>query len=53
MRTTDPDPRPFQPLGEKVPRPAPAAPKPVPVPGAASGIVKGPDGRMQTTKHQA
>lgn len=48
MRNTDPDPRPFQPLGEKVKPPAPASeptwrPKP-----NAPRIEIGPDDRMRT-----
>lgn len=49
MRTTDPEPRPFQPLGEKVQR-APAPP-PSPKPQGSSGIVTDKDGRMKTTNH--
>ncbi|MGN6518673.1 MAG: hypothetical protein ACTHK2_04525 [Dokdonella sp.] len=52
MRTTDPEPTPQRVLGEKVQRPAPAAPGDKPVPGAQSGIVRGPDGRLRTTTHQ-
>ena len=53
MRTTDPDPKPLGPIaGERVQRPAPPAPaRDKPVPGAASGVVEGPDGRMRTTTH--
>jgi hypothetical protein len=52
MRNTDPDPAPFQPLGEKVAAPPPPPADPKLIPGAASGIVIGPDGKMQTTKHR-
>lgn len=50
MRTTDPDPQPFRPLGEKVTKPAPAPASPLwkPVPGAAKGVEVGPDGRLRT-----
>lgn len=51
MRTNEPDPQPWRPLGEKVTPPAPPPPPSKPVPGATSGIVTGPDGRMQTTRH--
>jgi hypothetical protein len=51
MRTTDPDPKPLGPVvGERVQRPAPM-PASKPVPGAPSGIVQGPDGRLRTTTH--
>ncbi|HEX7639321.1 MAG TPA: hypothetical protein VF457_13070 [Burkholderiaceae bacterium] len=53
MRTTDPDPQPIRPLGERVPAPAPVAPRDKPVPGAGSGIVQGPDGRLRTTDHRS
>ncbi len=49
MRTTDPDPKPFRPLGEKVPRQAPPT---TPAPRRAqeyTGIVVGPDGRLHTS----
>jgi hypothetical protein len=53
MRTTDPEPRPMGPLGEKVARPAPApATRDKAVSGAASGIVQGVDGRLRTTTHE-
>lgn len=50
MRTTDPDPVPFQPLGQKVP--AAAAPLSAPewkqIPGAAKGVGVDPDGKLST-----
>jgi hypothetical protein len=49
MRTTDPDPLPFQPLGAKVTKPEPAA-KPQ-APQGPSGIVTDEHGRMSTTDH--
>lgn len=54
MRTTDREPGFQRPLGEKVQRPvsAPPARGDTPVPGAASGIVRGPDGRLRTTTHK-
>lgn len=45
MRTTDPDPHPFQPLGQKVTPPAPPPPAPKRI---APGVVKGTDGRLST-----
>ena len=45
MRTTDPEPEPFQPLGQKVTPPAHPAPKPRQI---APGIEQGPDGRLRT-----
>ena len=45
MRTTDPDPQPFQPLGQKVTPPAPPASAPKQI---APGILEGPDGRLST-----
>lgn len=50
MKTTDPDPQPFRPLGEKVPKPAPA-PRPewTQVPGAPKGVEQDKDGRMRNT----
>lgn len=50
MRTTDDlNPERFQPLGQKVPPPAPP-PKPewTQVPGAEKGVGIGPDGRLST-----
>jgi hypothetical protein len=53
MRTTDPEPQPIRPLGEKVTKPASAPiPSDKPLSGAASGIVVGPDGRLRTTAHE-
>lgn len=46
MRTTDDlNPERFQPLGEKVQRPAPPPPEPKQV---APGVIKGADGRLST-----
>lgn len=45
MRTTDPAPEPWRPLGERVVRPAPPAPAPRQV---APGVVQGADGRLYT-----
>ena len=54
MRTNEPDPQPWRPLGEKVTPPAPPAPAPAskPVPGTDPryGVQVGPDGRLRTTK---
>jgi len=48
MRTTDPDPRPFKPLGEKVtPPPLPSGPTWKPKPGAP-GIEINSDGKLRT-----
>ncbi len=47
MRTTDPDPQPFRPLGERVTRPAPAAPAQGPV-QQAPGVLRDPDGKLRT-----
>ena len=46
MRTTDPEPRPFQPLGQRV-TPQTVAPEPAPK-QVAPGIVQGSDGRLYT-----
>lgn len=52
MRTTDPDPKPFKPLGEKVIKPfSPPAPAPTTKPQGSYGVVTDADGRMKTTKH--
>jgi hypothetical protein len=45
MRNTDPDPSPFQPLGEKVTAPAP---KPAPPKTIAKGIVQDANGKLRT-----
>lgn len=45
MKTTDPDPKPFQPLGQKVTPPAPAVPDPKQI---APGVLQRSDGRMYT-----
>ena len=45
MRTTDPEPTPFRPLGEKVTPKTPPAPPPKP---NEHGIVTDKDGRMST-----
>lgn len=50
MKTTDPDPEPFQPLGPKVEKPAPAS-APSPKPQGPSGIVSV-DGKLKTTSHK-
>jgi len=48
MRTTDPDPTPMRPLGEKAtPKPQPSPPTWQPKPGAP-GIESDPSGRMRT-----
>lgn len=50
MRTTDDlNPERFQPLGEKVARPAP--PPPAQKPQGPSGIVTDAEGRLRTTTH--
>lgn len=53
MRSTDPDPKPFGPLGERVQRPtqAPAA-TPAQKPQGPAGILTDSDGRMRTTTHK-
>jgi hypothetical protein len=48
VRTTDPDPAPWQPLGERVQKTTPASPAPAQAPGAAPGILRGPDGKLRT-----
>lgn len=48
MRTTDPDPVPFKPLGEKVIPPPPPAPEWKQIPGAAKGVGIGSDGKLST-----
>lgn len=52
MRTTDPDPVPFKPLGERVPRQVvkDAPPPPKDTPRGPYGVVVGPDGMYRTTK---
>lgn len=50
MRTTDPEPRPCIPVGEKVTPPTPSKPEPTQTPRGDYGIVTGPDGRLRTTK---
>lgn len=50
MRTTDPDPTPFRPLGERVVKEKPAAP--APKPEGKSGLVTDADGKMRTTSHK-
>lgn len=52
MRTTDPDPTPFRPLGEKVTKPAPAPASSSPAPRGPSGLVTDADGRIRTTEHK-
>ncbi len=47
MRSTDPAPEPWQPLGERVEKRAPAPPTPGPVP-VAPGVLRGPDGKFYT-----
>lgn len=49
-RTTDPDPEPWRPLGEKVDRRAPQPPKPWTKPQGEYGIVQDENGRFRTTK---
>lgn len=49
MRNTDPDPKPFRPLGERVQAPPPPAPVLKPAQGPY-GVVTGADGKMRTTK---
>lgn len=50
MRSTDPDPVPQRPLGEKVTRPAPAPTQPEwkQKPGAAEGVQEDRNGRLRT-----
>jgi len=49
MRTTDPDPAPFKPLGEKVTPPAPPTPPEWrQKPGAAEGVQENRDGKLRT-----
>jgi hypothetical protein len=51
MRTTDPDPKPFKPLGEKVVKAE--KPRPMPKPEGPSGVIVDPKtGMMQTTSHK-
>lgn len=50
MKNTDPEPRPFGPLGEKVTPKTPPKPEPTQTPRGDYGIVTGPDGRLRTTK---
>lgn len=52
MRTTDPDPQPFRPLGERVVK-APLPPPPAPKPVGPAGIVQDAQGRMSTTSHKS
>jgi hypothetical protein len=51
MRTTDPDPVPFKPLGEKVEKARPAPPV-LNQPVGKSGIVTDADGKIRTTSHR-
>jgi hypothetical protein len=51
-RTTDPDPEPARPLGERVPKPAKPEPGDRTAPAGPSGIVIGPDGRYRTTTYK-
>lgn len=50
MRSTDPEPRPFGPLGEKVTPKTTPKPEPTQTPVGPYGIVTGSDGKMRTTK---
>jgi hypothetical protein len=45
VRTTDPEPTPFQPLGDRVKAPAPA---PTPWKQLRPGVWEGPDGKLAT-----
>ena len=48
MRTTDPTPQPFRPLGERV-KPVPTLPaEPIARPTGTPGVVEGADGRLRT-----
>jgi hypothetical protein len=49
MRTNDPDPQPFQPLGEKVVKPEPLTPEWKPLSHNAS-IEQGRDGKLRTNQ---
>jgi hypothetical protein len=51
MRSTDPEPQVQQPLGERVPRPAPTPPAPQWKPlDHNKHIEQGPDGRLRTNQ---
>jgi hypothetical protein len=47
MRTTDPEPQPYRPLGEKVTKPSASPPTSMPKPNER-GVVTDADGRMHT-----
>jgi len=53
-RTTDPEPEPARPLGERIPAPAKPAPgdRPAPDTNPRHGILIGPDGRYRTTTYK-
>lgn len=52
MRSTDPEPDPWQPLGERVPKAPPAPPELLkPKPEGPYGIVIDESGRRRTTTH--
>ena len=51
MRSTDPDPQPMRPLGERVTPQPPNSPPTSPKPTGPSGIVTDKDGRLRTTTH--
>lgn len=49
MRTNEPDPSPWRPLGEKVIPPAPPPPPPKPI---AKNVVQDADGKFRTEKYE-
>jgi hypothetical protein len=51
LRTNEPDPAPFQPLGDKVPKPVAPAPSPA-WKEIRPGIWQGPDGKLATQPQQ-
>lgn len=49
MRSIDPDPEPWRPLGHPIAKPSEAAPAPAPTPlPGAPHIERGPDGKLST-----
>lgn len=51
MRTTDPEPRPLGPLGEKLTPKTPSTSAPLQRPAGPSGIVTDSSGKLRTTTH--